>query len=73
MSDSTQDKLDGFLNRTKGSIKKGIAKVLDKPKLSAEGSIDKVKGRIQGIVGNAKEVVEKAADKIDPKIKKLNK
>ena len=57
MKNSTKDKAQGKLHEVKGSIKEQAGKVSANPDLENEGTVEKVGGKIQQVIGK----VEKAA------------
>jgi uncharacterized protein YjbJ (UPF0337 family) len=58
-----KDRIEGAGNQVKGSIKQAAGKVLGDTKLQAEGTADKLKGKVQNAVGGAKDAVRDAADR----------
>lgn len=48
------DKLKAAGNKLAGSVKEGIGKATDNPKLEAEGAAQKVKGDVQDVKGSVK-------------------
>jgi len=59
MNSSTKDKLEGKFHEVKGTIKEVAGELSDNPKLKAEGTIEKVAGKVQGKVGEVKQGFEK--------------
>jgi uncharacterized protein YjbJ (UPF0337 family) len=59
MSQSTKDQLEGTLHKVSGSIKESAGKVIDSPKLKAEGQNEHLKGKVQKKVGDLEAVLEK--------------
>jgi uncharacterized protein YjbJ (UPF0337 family) len=57
MNPSTQDRTEGKIHEVKGSVKETAGKVVGNPDLEAEGTAEKVVGKVQGAIGR----VEKAA------------
>jgi uncharacterized protein YjbJ (UPF0337 family) len=57
MKDSTKDKAEGAMHDAKGTVKEKVGHALNKPDLEAEGTAEKVGGKIQKKVGD----IEKAA------------
>lgn len=47
MSDKNNEKLDGFTDKVKGSVKDAAGKVVGDKKKQAEGKYEKVKGDIK--------------------------
>ena len=62
-NDMDKDRIEGAGNQVKGSIKQAAGKVLGDTKLQAEGTADKLKGKVQNAVGGAKDAVRDAADR----------
>jgi uncharacterized protein YjbJ (UPF0337 family) len=60
-----KDRIEGAGNQVKGSIKQAAGKVLGDTKLQAEGTADKLKGKVQNAVGGAKDAVRDAAKDAD--------
>jgi uncharacterized protein YjbJ (UPF0337 family) len=61
---STTDKIKGHANEAIGKAKQGVGEMTGSEKLQAEGLAQEAKGDIQKGVGNAKEAVKDAADKL---------
>ncbi len=59
-NDAIKDALDFF----KGQVKEAAGKAVNSPKLQGEGLADQALGKTQAQVGDAKEAVKKAIDKI---------
>ena len=59
MSDSLKDKVEGTAHEVKGSVKAGVGKATDNPKLESEGEAEKLGGKVQNKVGDVKKVFEK--------------
>ena len=59
MKDSTKDKVEGAAHELKGSVKEKVGKAVNNPDLAADGSSEKVAGKIQKKVGDIEKVVEK--------------
>jgi uncharacterized protein YjbJ (UPF0337 family) len=57
MKDSTKDKTEGTVHEAKGAVKQAVGHALNKPNLAAEGTAEKVGGKIQKKAGD----IEKAA------------
>ena len=56
MKSGNRDKAEGALHEVKGKIKEVAGKVTDNPKLEAEGTAEKISGKVQGKVGDVKKV-----------------
>jgi uncharacterized protein YjbJ (UPF0337 family) len=54
-----EDKAKGKGNQLKGEVKKGYGKMVDDDSKVAEGQADKVKGKVQEKVGQAKDLFSK--------------
>jgi uncharacterized protein YjbJ (UPF0337 family) len=52
VKDSTKDKAEGTLNDAKGAVKEKVGHALNKPDLEAEGTAEKVGGKIQKKAGD---------------------
>jgi uncharacterized protein YjbJ (UPF0337 family) len=59
MKDSTKDKVAGKAHELKGSVKEKIGRATNNPNLEAEGTDEKVGGKIQKKVGDIEKVFEK--------------
>lgn len=59
MKSGIRDKAEGMLHEVKGAIKETAGKLSDNPKLKAEGTIEKLAGKVQGKVGQVKQVFGK--------------
>jgi uncharacterized protein YjbJ (UPF0337 family) len=57
MKSGNRDKAEGALHEMKGKVKEVAGKVTDNPKLEAEGTAEKVAGKVQGKVGEVKKVL----------------
>jgi uncharacterized protein YjbJ (UPF0337 family) len=60
---STSDKIKGAANEAVGAIKKGAGHAVGDQKLEAEGAMQKLKGKNQQALGEAKDAVKKIVDK----------
>ncbi len=58
MKSSTRDKSEGKLHELKGKVKEMTGKLTDNPKLEAEGTGEKLAGKVQGKIGEIKEVLD---------------
>jgi uncharacterized protein YjbJ (UPF0337 family) len=58
MKSSTRDKAEGKLHEVKGKVKEVAGKLTDNPKLEAEGSGEKLAGKVQGKIGKIKDVLD---------------
>jgi uncharacterized protein YjbJ (UPF0337 family) len=59
MKDSTKDKIEGAVHDAKGTIKEKVGHATNNPNLEAEGTDEKVAGKIQKKVGDIEKVFEK--------------
>jgi len=59
MKDSIKDKLEGTLHDVKGTLKEKVGQATNNPDLEAEGTGEKVAGKIQKKVGDVEKVFEK--------------
>jgi uncharacterized protein YjbJ (UPF0337 family) len=59
MNDSTTDKVEGTLHDLKGTIKEKVGHATNDPEMEAEGTDEKLAGKIQNKVGDIKKVFEK--------------
>jgi uncharacterized protein YjbJ (UPF0337 family) len=59
MKSSTRDKAEGTFHELKGTIKEVAGKLTDNPKLKAEGTVEKITGKVQGKIGQVKQVFGK--------------
>ena len=59
MKSSTKDKAEGTFHALKGKVKETAGKLSDNPKLEAEGSGEKITGKVQKKIGQVKKVLGK--------------
>ena len=59
MKSSTKDQAEGKFHEVKGTIKEIAGKLSDNPKLQAEGTDEKIAGKVQGKIGQLKKVFGK--------------
>lgn len=52
-----KDRIKGAENQAKGQMKETAGKILGDNKLKAEGEADKLKGKVQSTVGEAKDKI----------------
>jgi len=57
MKTSTDDKIEGNIHETKGTIKEALGKVIGNRGLEADGKSEKRAGKIQQKIGRAKESI----------------
>lgn len=59
MKSSTRDQVEGKIHEVKGSAKQVAGKLSDNPKLQVKGAVEKLAGKVQGKIGQIKQVVGK--------------
>jgi len=59
MKSSTQDQTEGMFHKVKGTVKEVAGELSDNPKLEAEGTAEKIAGKVQEKIGQVKKVVGK--------------
>ena len=59
MKDSTKDKIEGGVHELKGAVKEKAGRATNNPDLEAEGTDEKLGGKIQKKVGDVEKVFEK--------------
>ena len=59
MKSSTKDQVEGTLHELKGKVKEVAGKLSDNPELEAEGTGEKIAGKVQGKIGQVKKVLGK--------------
>jgi len=59
MKPSTKDKAEGKFHKMKGKIKEKAGQLTNNPRLETEGTVEKVGGKVQGIVGQVEKALEK--------------
>ncbi len=59
MKESTKDQVQGKIHEAKGKLKEKVGQMTNDPNLEAEGTGEKVGGKIQNKVGQIKKVFEK--------------
>jgi len=59
MNSSTRDKVEGKFHDVKGTIKEAAGKLTDNSKLKAEGTAEKIAGKVQAKIGEVKQVLGK--------------
>ncbi|MBF5094987.1 CsbD family protein [Azospirillum sp. INR13] len=52
-----KDRIEGTMDKTKGSIKEGVGNVTGNEKMKAEGAADKAKGKVENSIGGAKDAI----------------
>ena len=59
MKSSMRDKTEGKFHKMKGTIKQAAGKISDNTKLEAEGTVEKISGKVQEKLGQVKKVFGK--------------
>ena len=59
MKDSTKDKIQGGAHEVKGAVKEKVGRAIKNPDLEAEGTGEKLGGKVQKKVGDIEKVFEK--------------
>jgi uncharacterized protein YjbJ (UPF0337 family) len=59
MKSSTKDQAEGKLHGLKGKVKEIAGKLTNNPKLEAEGTGEKIAGKVQEKIGQVKKVLGK--------------
>jgi uncharacterized protein YjbJ (UPF0337 family) len=59
MKDSTKDKVEGKAHEVKGAVKETVGRATNDPDLEAEGTGEKVGGKVQKKIGDIKKVFNK--------------
>ena len=59
MKSSTKDKVKGNFHEAKGKVKEMAGKITGNPKLEAEGTGEKIAGKVQEKFGEVKKVLGK--------------
>ena len=59
MKSSTKDQVEGKFHEAKGKVKEVAGKLIDNPELEAEGTGEKIAGKIQGKIGQINKVIGK--------------
>ena len=59
MEESTKDKVQGNVNQATGTAKEKIGQATNDPDMQDEGTMEKLKGKVQEKVGDIKKVFEK--------------
>ena len=58
-----ENRVEGALDKAKGSIKEGVGKATGDTKLQAEGKADKAGGAVKNAVGGAADAIRDATHK----------
>ena len=59
MKSSTDDQTEGQFHKVKGKLKEIAGVISDNPKLEAEGTVEKIAGKVQEKIGQVKKVFGK--------------
>lgn len=59
MKSGNRDKVEGTLHELKGKAKEVVGKLSDNPKLQVSGTVEKLAGKVQGKMGQVKQVLGK--------------
>jgi uncharacterized protein YjbJ (UPF0337 family) len=59
MKPSTKDEIAGKVHEVKGDIREKVGQVTNDPNLEAEGTDEKIAGKVQKKIGQVERVVEK--------------
>jgi uncharacterized protein YjbJ (UPF0337 family) len=59
MKSSTKDQVEGTFHKVKGTIKEAAGKLSDNPDLEAEGTGEKIAGKLIEKIGQVKKVLGK--------------
>jgi uncharacterized protein YjbJ (UPF0337 family) len=59
MKASTKDEIAGKVHEVKGDIREKVGQVTNDPNLEAEGTDEKIAGKVQKKIGQVERVVEK--------------
>jgi uncharacterized protein YjbJ (UPF0337 family) len=57
-----KDRIKGMGNKIKGEVKKSVGEMTGNTRLEAEGHADTAKGKVQELVGKAKDAVRDVVD-----------
>jgi uncharacterized protein YjbJ (UPF0337 family) len=58
-----KDRIHGAADQAKGAMKQTAGKVMGDPKLKAEGTADKIKGKVESAIGGAKDAMREQMNK----------
>ncbi len=59
MKSGIRDEAEGTFHEVKGTVKEGAGKLIDNPELEAEGTDEKIAGKVQKKIGQVKELLGK--------------
>jgi uncharacterized protein YjbJ (UPF0337 family) len=60
-----KDQIDGAANQAKGTVKEAVGKTIGDKKMVADGTVDRLTGKVESAVGNAKGTIRDAISKAD--------
>ncbi len=63
MKSSTKDRAEGMFHELKGKAKEIAGKLSDNPKMQAEGTGEKIAGKVQEKLGQVKKVLGKLRER----------
>jgi uncharacterized protein YjbJ (UPF0337 family) len=58
-----KDRINGAADQAKGAVKEAVGKTIGDQKLQAEGTADKLTGKVESAVGGAKETLRDAVNR----------
>lgn len=64
MTDADRDRIEGAVDKAKGTVKEEVGDLRDDQSQEAEGKMDKAKGAAKEKLGDAKDTVSDAVDNI---------
>lgn len=59
MKSGNRDKVEGTFHELKGKAREVVGKLSDNPKLQVAGTVEKLAGKVQGKIGQVKQVIGK--------------
>jgi uncharacterized protein YjbJ (UPF0337 family) len=59
MKSSTKDQAQGAFHQVKGTVKEAAGELCENPKLKAEGTDEKIAGKVQSKIGEIEKVIGK--------------
>ena len=67
MKSRNENVIAGKIHELKGKIKEKVGQLTDNPKFEAEGTGEKIAGKVQNKLGHVEEAVERTVKSITPK------
>ena len=58
-----KDQIRGAVDQAKGTVKEAVGKTIGDKKIETEGVVDKLTGKVESAVGDAKETLRDAVNK----------